>query len=126
MQDDPSPIEILKLVAAYLRETAVPLLPKNESFHARVTANAVDMVRRQLELQTLGEQAEKQRLIAMLGHDGSLSALNEELCEAIRAGTADVSSPVLRQHLWSTTMAKLAVDQPGYSAYLRELERDPS
>ena len=123
MLDDPSPIEILTLVAAFLRETAVPLLPRNEAFHARVTANSVDIVRRQLEQQADSEHAERRRLIAMLGREGTLSELNDMLCDAIRTGTADTASPALRDHLWSSTMAKLAVDQPGYSAYLRELQR---
>jgi hypothetical protein len=33
----------------------------------------------------------------------------------------DLSTPGLPEHLWQTTMDKLAVDQPGYAAYKREL-----
>jgi hypothetical protein len=28
----------------------------------------------------------------------------------------------VKEHLWQTTLAKLAVDQPNYAAYKRELE----
>jgi hypothetical protein len=33
----------------------------------------------------------------------------------------DLQTPGLADHLWQTTMAKLAVDQPNYASYKREL-----
>jgi len=32
-------------------------------------------------------------------------------------------TPGLSEHLWQTTMDKLAVDQPNYASYKRELEK---
>jgi hypothetical protein len=39
-------------------------------------------------------------------------------------GSANLESPELQRHLWSTTMAKLAVDQPNYATYKRALAQD--
>jgi len=37
----------------------------------------------------------------------------------------DLQTPGLSEHLWQTTMAKLAVDQPNYASYKRELGGKP-
>ena len=54
---------------------------------------------------------------------GSLGELNRALAERIASGEADLQTPGLADHLWQTTMDKLAVDQPNYASYKRELER---
>ncbi|MEX7051181.1 DUF6285 domain-containing protein [Pseudomonas aeruginosa] len=38
------------------------------------------------------------------------------------SGEVDLTTPGLTEHLWQTTMDKLAVDQPNYASYKRELE----
>ena len=58
----------------------------------------------------------------MLGIDGSLLDLNRALAEKIAKGEADLQMPGLAEHLWQTTMDKLAVDQPNYASYKRELD----
>ena len=45
-----------------------------------------------------------------------------ELAHRIATGELDLTTPGLSDHLWATTMAKLAVDQPTYAAYRAELE----
>ena len=35
----------------------------------------------------------------------------------IRAGELTLETPGLADHLWATTLAKLAVDQPNYAGY---------
>ena len=39
-----------------------------------------------------------------------------------RTAWRDLQTAALSDHLWQTTLAKLAVDQPNYAAYRRELE----
>ena len=56
-----------------------------------------------------------------LGADGSLIELNRALSEKIAKGEVDLQTPGLAEHLWQTTMDKLAVDQPNYASYKREL-----
>lgn len=122
MQEQPIPAEILATVSSFLRNTAVPRLDGHASFMARVAANAVDLVRRDLELRPASDDAESQRLGGLLGHGGSLEALNAELAERIRDDRIGVDSPELLEHLWQTTLAKVAIDQPNYASYRAALQ----
>ena len=65
-----------------------------------------------------------ERLRALLGIDGSVTDLNRTLADRIARGELDLATPGLAEHLWATTMDKLAVDQPSYASYKRELSRD--
>jgi hypothetical protein len=121
MQDTPDPTEILAAVAVLMRETIMPLLSGHPNYQVRVAANALDLVRRQIELQAGYDGAECARLKALLGVDGTLEDLNRELCEAIESHAVSLHTPGLAEHLWATTMAKLAVDQPSYARYQSEL-----
>ncbi|MEO8812391.1 MAG: DUF6285 domain-containing protein [Caulobacteraceae bacterium] len=120
MQDQPAPAEILAAVARFLKEDVAPATTGHTSFQVRVAANALEMVRRQLDLAPMAEAAEHARLVALLGTKGDLLALNAELALRIAAGEMDLATPGLADHLWATTLAKLAVDQPTYAAYRAE------
>ena len=119
MQDPPAPDDLLAAVAGYLREQAIPQLQGQAAFHARVAANVVDIVRRQLVLAPAAEAEETQRLRELLGADGSLAELNRLLCRRIAGGGMDLQTPGLLPHLWRVTLDKLAVDQPGYESLRR-------
>ncbi len=122
MQDEPNSTALLAAVIRFLRESAAPLLPPREGFDARVAANALELVQRDLALGAASAAAEHDRLVALLGQDGSLADLNAALSERLRAGGPDAVTPAIAAHLWATTLEKLAIDQPRYSAYLRALE----
>jgi hypothetical protein len=121
MYDPPSPPEILGAVARFLKEEVAPATSGHLSFQARVAANALEMMRRQLELAPGAEAAERERLCVLLGMEGELAALNAELSRRIAAGEADLSTPGLADHLWAVALAKMAVDQPTYAAYRASL-----
>ena len=121
MQDEPAPGEILAAVARFLKEEVAPATSGHVSFQARVAANALEMMRRQLDLGPAEAAAERARLKGLLGRDGSLLDLNAELSRRIEAGDLDLASPGLADHLWAVTLAKLAVDQPTYAAYRASL-----
>ncbi len=125
MQDKPGPDDLLSAVAGYLREQAIPQLQGQAAFHARVAANVIDIVRRQLSLAPAAETAEAERLRALLGTPGNLAELNGLLCRRIASGEIDLGTPGLVAHLWRVTLDKLAVDQPGYESYRRERAADP-
>ena len=72
-----------------------------------------------------GRCAEAARLAALLGVQGSLDGLNRLLCQRIRTATLDLHTPGLAEHLWRVTLAKLAVDQPGYESYRRLRDAGP-
>ena len=124
MQDEPSPIELTKAVADFLRSDITPLISGHQAFMLRVAINALDLVVRQLTLEEGSDARELERLRALLGMDGSVTELNHALAMRIAKSEVDLATPGLTGHLWQTTMDKLAVDQPNYAAYKRELSRD--
>src|ERR1700761_711285 len=121
MQDEPTPTELIKAVADFLRNEIAPDLAGHKAFKLRVGINALDLVARQLTLAGESDAAELTRLKALLGADGSLADLNRALADKIKNGEADLATPGLADHLWQTTLAKLAVDQPNYGSYKREI-----
>jgi hypothetical protein len=120
MQDPPTATELLEATAAFLRDVAVPQLSGHASFHARVAANALDVVKRELELRPAAERDEHARLKTLLRAEGSLDELNALLSRRIAAGEIGLQTPGVAEHLWATTLAKVAIDQPTYASYLRE------
>src|SRR3974390_3278728 len=124
MQDEPTLVELTKAVADFLRDDVAPALSGHDAFKLRVAINMLELVGRQLTREAGSDAAEAARLKQLLGSEGSLLALNRVLAEKIANGEMDLQTPGLAEHLWRTTMDKLAVDQPNYAAYKRELERD--
>ena len=123
MQDEPTPIELTKAVADFLRNDITPLVTGHSAFKLRVAINILDLVVRQSTLAEASDAVETTSLKRLLGIDGALPDLNRALTEKIASGEIDLTTPGLSEHLWQTTMAKLAVDQPNYASYKRELER---
>jgi uncharacterized protein DUF6285 len=121
MQDEPTPSELIKAVADFLRNEITPMIKGHNAFKLRVGINALDLVTRQLALEPDSDAAEAARLSKLLGVPGSLGELNRALADRIANGEMDLQTPGLSDHLWQTTMAKLAVDQPNYASYKREL-----
>jgi hypothetical protein len=117
MQDQPTAVELLEIVAQFMRDEVVPQLSAHSAFNARVAANAIDIVRRELMLSPQANALEIGRLERLLGEQGDLETLNRRLCARIAAGEIGLSTPGLVDHLWQTTLDKLAIDQPNYAAY---------
>jgi hypothetical protein len=124
MQDQPRPEVLVSATADFLKREILPLTDGARSFHLRVALNALDLVTRQLNLAAQSDTAEAQRLEMLLGRQGSLEDLNSALCKLIASGEFTLATPGLKDHLWATTMAKLAVDQPNYASYRRALEEE--
>jgi len=122
MQDEPTPEELIKAVADFLRNEIAPMIKGHSAFKLRVGINALDLVARQLAREPDSDAAEAARLSKLLGMPGSLGELNRALADRIANGEMDLQTPGLADHLWQTTMDKLAVDQPNYASYKRELE----
>ena len=135
MYDTPTPEELLAAVARFLRDEAGPTLGRSGAqpdhsalaYQARVAANMLDMVRRQGLLGPAAEAGERSRLQALLGETGGeagladLACLNQRLSDRLAEGTLGLATPGLADHLWRTTLDKLAVDQPGYAPYQRQI-----
>jgi len=118
MQDRPDIAELLEAVAAFLSEQVVPATEGQVAFHARVAANTLDIVRREVQLRPVAQASELTRLHALLGPDApaDLAEANRLLCTRIATGELDAAVPGLIDHLRQTTRHKLAIDQPGYAA----------
>jgi hypothetical protein len=121
MQDEPTPEELIKAVADFLRNDIAPVISGHNAFKLRVSINALDLVTRQLALEQGSDAAEAERLSPLLNIQATLTELNRALADRIAKGEIDLQTPGLAEHLWQTTMDKLAVDQPNYASYRREL-----
>lgn len=119
MQDMPKSSEIVEVVSEFMRQHVLPQLQGHTAFHALVAANALDIVKRELAIAPEANEAEKARLEKLLGREGTLEELNRLLCARIEAGDVTADTPGLADHLWETTLTKLAIDQPKYSGYRR-------
>ncbi len=120
MHDSPEPSEILAVASDLVRNSLAPVLPPDLSFNARVLANALDLVARQImEDERLASQS-RAKLRTLLKREGSENTLLAELSRRIEAGEIDLQNTALMDYLWTSTLAKLAVDQPKYASYLAE------
>lgn len=119
MREQPSASELLDAVAEFLRNEVMPALDARLAFHARVAANVLDIVRREMAEGPSAEAAEADRLKALLKRDGGPAELNAALCEGLASGAVDPADAAVIQHLWATTLATVAIDQPNYATYRR-------
>ncbi len=123
MQDLPTSLEIVGVVSDFLRDQVLPELEGRTRFHALVAANALDIVRRELETAPSANTMEIARLQALLSSkETDLEELNSKLSARIERGDLTLDTPGLKEHLWTSTLTKLAIDQPKYSAYKKALK----
>ncbi|KCZ87823.1 DUF6285 domain-containing protein [Hyphomonas jannaschiana] len=124
MHDAPSTKELVEAVKRFIDDTASPQLTGHAAFHARVASNVLSTLIRELEQRPEAESAERARLVALLGAapDTSLEDLNRDLCKRIQSGEMDLSSDGLLDHLKTTTIAQLSIDQPRYSGLALALQ----
>lgn len=128
MQDRPDVQELLEAVRAFLEEEVVPGLEGPRRFHARVAANLLAIVKRELAGEAAQLAAEWERLAVLLGGDGgrppeglaalraAVRAMSAGLSERIRAGEADAGPfcAAVRAHLRETVHEKLRVANPRF------------
>jgi hypothetical protein len=127
MQDRPTYTELLEAVQHFLEADAVPVLEGTKKFHARVAANVLAIIRRELQSEDEQLRAEWTRLDAVLGPAEPapddrptlrrrLRARTAELCERIRSGDADAGSwrEAVLDHVRHTVVEKLSVANPKY------------
>ena len=121
MQDRPTYDELLAAVEHFLRDEVMPNIAGARSFHARVAANALGIVRRELQREDEQLAREWHGLDSLLGAverpqgrsalREALAARNAELCERIRPGDA---SDAVVAHVTQTVRDKLLVTNPGW------------
>ena len=124
MHDAPSTKELVEAVKRFIDDTAAPQLSGHAAFHARVASNVLSTLIRELEQRPEAESSEQSRLVALLdaAPDTPLEDLNRDLCSRIQSGEMDLSTDGLLDHLKTTTIAQLSVDQPRYSGLALALQ----
>jgi len=129
VQDRPTARELLEAVRGFLEADVVPALDGPRQFHARVAANVLAIVGRELAAEEADLVAEWRRLATVLGrHDeppARLEALRVAVCEAttalaerIRRGDADQGPfrVAVRAHVRETVCEKLRVANPRWGS----------
>ena len=125
MNDRPTSVDLLRTVERFLEEQVVGQLQGPARFHARVAANVVAIVAREIETEDAYSVAEWERLGSMLedtaqppaardARHAGLQARNEALVERIRAGDADTGpfAQAVLAHLRATVDEKMDVSKP--------------
>jgi hypothetical protein len=126
MQDRPTHDELLAAIERFLRDEVMPNIGGARSFHARVAANALAIIRRELEceeehlvkewdgLNTLLGTADRPQTLAGLRE--KIAARNEDLCARIRTGDehSELFHDAVFGHVRQTVRDKLLVSNPGW------------
>jgi hypothetical protein len=130
METLPGAAELIRACTEALRGELIPALSGRAAFQARIVANVLDIVRRELEQGPAADAAELDRLRALCvplqdveaadAADADLAGLRAVVCEAIRTGRVDLDTPGLAHHLWADVLARVAIEQPAYPSFVRE------
>lgn len=127
MQDRPSGIELLEAAADFIERDIVPTTDGRRQFQARVAANVMRIVAREIALEEEQLNQELRALALLLGilapqtptlaqARQAARALNQQLSERIRAGEADEGPQRERafQVVRAIVEEKLKVANPRY------------
>ncbi|HEX6493248.1 MAG TPA: DUF6285 domain-containing protein [Candidatus Dormibacteraeota bacterium] len=108
LHDEPSMAALLEAVREFLEDDVLPGTEGRLRFHARVAANVLGIVERELALGEAQDAAHRADL-ARLG-----VASEAELAAAIRGGELDARLAEVVAAVRRSVAAKLAVAHPGY------------
>jgi len=123
MQDEPTPTELIRAVAEFLRAEIALQVTGHAAFKLRYRSMRWTLVVRQLEFEQGSDAAEATRLSALLEMQGSLAELNRALADRIAKGEVDCKrrvSPITSGRPRWTSCGRSA----NYGSYKRELGRD--
>jgi aminoglycoside phosphotransferase (APT) family kinase protein len=113
--DLPTTSELLTAVRDFLRSDQSGLGEGRGQFLGRVSANALDVVLREMTLGADAEAWEKQALEALLNTRGDVPTMRAALCKAIRFDEIDLKRPDLQAYLRDSVFAQVMIDQPNYA-----------
>lgn len=119
----PTPFELTAAVREHLEEKLAPKLAGYQAYQAKVAANALGILQRECRQGGVARSQEQTRLSELLAKQAGLNELNRELVEAIKTGERQWRDAAVLEHLWLTTLDRIAIDQPGYASYRRILDQ---
>lgn len=108
----PPAADLVDAVRELLEREVIGRLEGDLAFQCRVAANALGIVARELRLGGALDAAERQRLAALLGREGSLEELANELARRIRSGSLAPDDPALLSSLRASVVDALRVNNP--------------
>lgn len=114
LHDRPTAAELVAAVREYLERDVMVATEGRVAFHARVAVNVLGMVERELELGAKQDAEEHDRLVALLGRDGTVRELTEVLARGIRDSSLDLPWSDTVAAVQETVRAKLEVANPRY------------
>ena len=112
--------ELLLAIREFLRQDVLPQLEGFSAYTARVAANSLGIVARQLQLQPELDRLDAQALTAY-GIEPGNGAL-QQLALKLRNGEVRVDATLVH-YLQQRTLKSLAIDNPRYSGYLAASKR---
>jgi hypothetical protein len=115
----PSVEALLAAVRMHLEDSVQPQLSGALAYQNRVAIGLVRMLERDRASTEAAETDERASLARLLGMQGTLDALNAELCRRIRARELASGDELLLEHLDRVALAAVATDNPSYSALQR-------
>ncbi|MBU1376683.1 MAG: protein kinase [Alphaproteobacteria bacterium] len=105
--------ELAESVRLWIDEIRPTLDPRN-AFLARVAANAMATIAREITQGPAAEAAAIAGMAGVLGQEGTYAELNSALCARIRSGELTVETPGLLAALTTMARDQIAIDQPSY------------
>ncbi|MGI8926569.1 MAG: DUF6285 domain-containing protein [Tepidiformaceae bacterium] len=129
MQDHPTMEELLGAIAGFLRDDVMPNTSGRVQFHARVSANVLDILQRQLRHEEAHIATEWAGLDGLLGPQAmppsptalreALHRRNEDLARRVREGFGDEEPlrAALIAHLRTVVDNKLVIDTPALARH---------
>ena len=120
MINPPSKEDLIVSIIEFLENDVIQELKGQKRFHAHVAKNSLNIVLRQLKLEEVSSEKEKDRLSKILKTDKTIKEMNKILCSKIDNNNINIENNELIDHLFKTTMEKLEIDQPNYSSFLDE------
>jgi hypothetical protein len=129
MQDRPTSVELLEAGADFVERELVPTIEGARQFQARVVANVMRIVAREIKLEDPFVRSEVKALAKLLGHDAphlhslddlrtAAARMGEELTAKIRAGEADDNASAWRREVLAVVRQsvedKLRIANPRY------------
>jgi len=115
--------ELVTSVRDYLRTEVMSATRGRTSFMARVAANSLDVVLRDLAVGETHRERQRDRLRGLVGRDGDLEKLKWTLVEMLRDGSMDWRAHGLAEYLRESVVNQTAIDQPSYSGLKTAVNR---
>ena len=117
-------IDELKIneIIDFISNDLINNLSGHDRFYAFVARNSLQIIQREINLANDYEEKEIIRLEKLLKKKGNIKDLNKLLCKRISNKEINRDNTDLKDHLIRTTMAKLSIDQPNYSGYLKAIK----